>query len=182
MNKDNTSTVSNSAPALCDSCGELSLHQTCVVQSFPYRKEGEEVQLTAEVPAWRCTNCGFEFTDGDAEEVRHEAVCRYLGVLSPREVRELRSNYRLTQSEFAQLTGFGEASIKRWETGLNIQNKAADKLLRLLRDRRIYEMLRAPDKASAAETLRTRRGKFKTELSASVFFAASIFELRPNLT
>lgn len=182
MNKDNTTTTPNSTSAMCDSCGELALQQTHVVQSFPYRKENEEVQLTAEVPAWQCTNCGFEFTDGDAEELRHEAVCRYLGVLSPREIRELRSNYRLTQSEFAQLTGFGEASIKRWETGLNIQNKAADKLLRLLRDRRVYDMLQESERVSEAGGRRARRGKFKTELSASVFFAASIFELRPSLT
>ena len=41
----------------------------------------------------------------------------------------------MSQAEFARVTGFGEATIGRWENGLVIQNVANDRYLRLLRER-----------------------------------------------
>ncbi|RKG48045.1 hypothetical protein D7X30_41150 [Corallococcus sp. AB011P] len=177
MNKDHTDETFSSKHPSCAACGEPSLIQIQTKQQFPYGLEAEQVLLSAEVPAWHCSSCDFEFTDGDAEELRHEAVCRHLGLLSPREIREIRSNHQMTQSEFAEETGFGEASIKRWELGLNLQNKSADKYLRLLRERRI-----SGNKAPLAQKTnlhnRKRTKKFRTSLPASAYLAASTFELR----
>ncbi|RKH22160.1 hypothetical protein D7V77_27830 [Corallococcus sp. CA041A] len=83
----------------------------------------------------------------------------------------------MTQSEFAEETGFGEASIKRWELGLNLQNKSADKYLRLLREKRTPENT-APFAQKHNSRPPKRSNKFKTNLPASAYFAASIFELR----
>ena len=61
-----------------------------------------------------------------------KAVCQHLGVLSPVEVRGIRKRYEMNRSEFAQVTGLGEATLNRWENGTLVQNRANDRYLRLL--------------------------------------------------
>ena len=43
--------------------------------------------------------------------IRHEAVCRHLGVLAPGEIRALRREHGMSRAAFARLTGFGEATL-----------------------------------------------------------------------
>lgn len=38
----------------------------------------------------------------------------------------------MTRAAFAELTGFGEATLNRWENGAVVQNPANDRYLRLL--------------------------------------------------
>jgi DNA-binding transcriptional regulator YiaG len=90
----------------------------------------------------KCADCGFEFTDGAAESSRHEAVCRYLSVLTPEEILRIRELNGLSRAEFAKLTRIGEASLHRWENGLLIQNPAMDSYLRLLAFPESLERLR----------------------------------------
>src|SRR5207249_4533721 len=66
--------------------------------------------------------------------LHHEAICKTFGFLTPQEIRDLREKkLRMTQEEFAQLTGIGVATISRWERGRLVQNRAMDKYLRLLK-------------------------------------------------
>ena len=85
-----------------------------------------------DVPVRRCEDCDFEYLDDEAEQLKHEAVCRHLGVLSPDEIRHIRKGFGMTQAVFAQVTGIGVASLIRWENGLTIQTHAYDRYLRLL--------------------------------------------------
>lgn len=38
----------------------------------------------------------------------------------------------MTRAQFSEVTGLGEASLNRWENGINIQTHANDRYLRLL--------------------------------------------------
>lgn len=62
-------------------------------QRFPYGEGTEAVELEVLVPVRTCSECGFEYLDDSAEEIRHEAVCRHLGVLTPHEIQQLRKAY-----------------------------------------------------------------------------------------
>ena len=104
-----------------------------VVEEFAYGTGKDCVQLRAAVPLRTCRDCGFQFTDHHAEGARHEAVCRHLGVMTPREVEAVRTRLGMTRAAFADLSRLGEASLARWEKGLLIQNAANDQLLYLLR-------------------------------------------------
>ena len=84
------------------------------------------------IPVQRCGSCGFDFLNHDAEVIQHEALCKHYGVLTPREIRDLRKRHGLTLAALAQLTGLGEASLGRWENGILIQTIANDRYLRLL--------------------------------------------------
>jgi putative zinc finger/helix-turn-helix YgiT family protein len=52
-------------------------------------------------------------------------------LLTPEEIREGREKLGLTQKQFANLLGVGEATVSRWETGVQIQQRAMDRFLRV---------------------------------------------------
>jgi putative zinc finger/helix-turn-helix YgiT family protein len=112
-------------------------------QKFYYGGGRKKVELTARVRVATCSECGLMYTGQQGERARHEAVCAHLGRMSPREMIALRRNYGLSQEKWAVVTGFGSASIKRWERGAVIQNEASDTLLRLLYNRPNYDALRS---------------------------------------
>ena len=124
----------------CDSTGTQLVHRR---QSFRHGRGQEAVDLSCEVPVHRCKSCGYEWTGADAEDARQAAVCRHLGRLTPKEVRGVREMYQMSQAEFSRVTGLGEASLSRWETGAQVQNVSSDRLLRLiLADERNLRRLR----------------------------------------
>ncbi len=92
------------------------------------------LELTAEFPVHTCSRCGVSYTGEVAETAQHEVVCHHLGVLAPAEIRGLRRRNGLSRAAFARLTGFGEATVARWERGEVIQNTSSDRYLRLLMD------------------------------------------------
>jgi putative zinc finger/helix-turn-helix YgiT family protein len=164
---------------VCDACGEHAVRMSLKDDRFVYGTGDEASELVALVPVWTCDRCGYAYTDGDAEDLRHEAVCSHLGVLSPAQIRAIREKYGMTQGEFAKATGFGLASVKRWETGALIQNHSADRLLRLLGTDRA-----AMTKLLALDALHWSFGTavkpvFRTEFSAEILAASRTFTLRP---
>lgn len=116
----------------CPLCGGEAITTSQHRQAFNYGSGESAVELTVNVPVRRCEACEFEFLDEEAEHLKHEAICRHFGVLSPDEIRHIRGVHRMTRARFAQLTGLGEASLNRWENGLSIQTQANDRYLRLL--------------------------------------------------
>ena len=116
----------------CPDCGSTDSRLDHRHQTFQYGRGAEAVELTCNVPVYECDQCGYEWTGAGAEDARQVAVCRHLGRLAPDEVRNIRERRRLSQAEFSRITGFGEASLSRWETGAQVQNASNDRLLRLI--------------------------------------------------
>lgn len=140
-------------------------------QEFNYGPIADRVVLRAKVPVWTCAECDEQYLGEEAEVIKHEAVCAYLGRLTPREVKALRVSFGMRQDEFAGLTGYGLASIKRWEAGSQIQSESVDKHLRLLRSLGLAEVLR--------RTAAPREPEFRTKISAQVREKSRRFALRP---
>jgi putative zinc finger/helix-turn-helix YgiT family protein len=116
----------------CPSCGNSVVETKRLSHTFTYGDGPSAVELIATVDARKCAECGFEFLDSDAEDAKHEAICKHLCVLTPREIKSIRDSYGLSRSDFAQLTKLGEATLGRWERGALIQNGAYDHFLFLL--------------------------------------------------
>ncbi len=167
--------LQNGGTRNCPSCDNDAARMRYENQSFKYGVGDETVELTARVPVWTCEACGDQYTDFVAEEIRHAEICRHLGRLTPKEIVHLRNRYEFTQSAFADLTGIGIASIKRWEAGNQIQNESFDKFMRLLFDSKNIEALRRP-KMRIAQV--PARDKFRTRLPPESFEQASAFPLR----
>lgn len=117
---------------LCEICEEGEVTKAPVDTAFEYNCGGDIVEMKITVPVYSCKSCGSEYTGAEAEEIKHESICDYLHILTPKQIKTLRANYHMSRSEFSEATGIGSASISRWETGAIIQNKAHDNYLRLL--------------------------------------------------
>ena len=117
---------------LCPVCESKSIMNQMRQESFPYGSGKEEVTLTVDVRVYSCQECQFEFTDEDADQAKHNAICKHLEVMTPRQIAWIRQQYNLSRAEFARVARIGEASINRWEKALLIQNPAMDQYLYLL--------------------------------------------------
>lgn len=124
--------VSSGETVTCGFCGGSRVNTRFENDEFLYGEGVDAVVLSATIPVHQCEACGAQFTGDAAEDIRHEAVCNHLGVLTPSEIRQLRERHHLSRGDFAKLTRIGEATIARWERGALIQNAGYDQLLRLL--------------------------------------------------
>lgn len=121
-----------SPSASCPNCAEISISYRTEVETFQYGHGDDTPTLSAHVSVYTCRSCGEDFLDHTADEARHTAVCRHLGVLTPDEIANIRTRYGLSRAEFSKITRLGEATLARWERGSLIQNLANDRYLRLL--------------------------------------------------
>jgi putative zinc finger/helix-turn-helix YgiT family protein len=115
----------------CPSCGSADLAWSRRRTALPYRdRAGVEREATATIRVARCRRCGMVALPAESAEAGHAAICRDCGLLAPEDIVAARARLGFTQRDLAERTGFGIASIKRWETGRTIQNLSSDRALR----------------------------------------------------
>jgi putative zinc finger/helix-turn-helix YgiT family protein len=94
--------------------------------------KGIEVNIIED--AFVCQKCklsaGTVQSAGKIQCAIAEAYRQQVGLLTGEDIKRIRKEKEMTQEDLAELSGFGVASIKRWETGA-IQTQSADKTLRL---------------------------------------------------
>lgn len=146
----------------CFNCGSGNVERATQKQTFQYGSGESAVELTAEMPVYTCKDCGYQYAGPEADDARHEAVCRHLGVLTPQEIVAIRESAGLSRNQFSERTRIGIASLQRWETGALIQNAANDELIYLmaffenvkrLKERDRHSPLELPSPGSATETV-----------------------------
>jgi putative zinc finger/helix-turn-helix YgiT family protein len=104
-------------------------------EEFDYDLGDESIKVVAkDVPVERCDSCGIVASGPAAAKVRHEAVCRAAGFLTPTEYKSIREQRGWSQQHLADLTGCGVATVARAERGRIMPNRSYDKVLRALRD------------------------------------------------
>ncbi len=130
-------------PDACRVCGTPGLTTELVRDPFICGVGEDAVELTADVPVHTCSACDLSYTGEEAAMRKHEAVCRHLGLLTPGEIRDIRKGYEMSQAAFARTTGFGEATVARWERGEVMQNVSSDRYLRLLRYPTVFLLLKS---------------------------------------
>lgn len=155
----------------CPSCGSSNLSSETIKEEFQYGDKDDAVMLHASIPVHHCASCNFSFTTDEASNIKHEVVCRHLGVLTPTEVRGVRDQYGFSQIEFSALSKIGKASLVRWETGVLIQNQSNDNLLYLLS---------FPDNVSRLNERARLRKACSAELTPNVMPFLSKFRATPD--
>jgi len=73
----------------------------------------------------------------EAHQIVDETKARHIGLISPAELREMRSRLRLTQRQIGGLLQVGEKSYTRWETGRARPSRSLNVLLCAVRDGRL---------------------------------------------
>jgi putative zinc finger/helix-turn-helix YgiT family protein len=131
MNRDYR--VSEEIGPKCGCCA--TGHLVTRFQEDAFEHEGDDGPMLVEadrVPFDVCDTCGSVFVTAETARVRHEYVCRKLGLITPTEIKEIRDRHELTQADFARITKFGESSISRWERGRLLPNPSSSGYLKLL--------------------------------------------------
>lgn len=136
----------------CAQCGATTVSTSWVDDHLVWGSGDSAATLPVRVPYRSCGSCDFTYLDQEAEDVRHRAVCRHLGVLAPAEVAGIRKKYGMSQADFARVTGLGEATVGRWENGLVIQNVANDRYLRLLLHHDVMQLLQHLSKRQGSDS------------------------------
>jgi putative zinc finger/helix-turn-helix YgiT family protein len=121
-----------SDPLTCPACASDAITTQSETEDFIFRSGGVEYPVRATYPVHFCTACHELFLGEAAEVARHAATCGALNRLTPADILALRERRGLSRKAFAKLSGVGEASLARWETGELIQSESNDNLLRLL--------------------------------------------------
>ena len=162
----------------CPDCDSSRVSTRLTPHTFKYGVDDDSPELNCILPVRVCGDCGAEFVDEEGEVVRHEAVCRHLNVLTPKEVLKLRERVG-TQARFRELTGIGEASQSRWETGASLQTKAYDNYLFLLQYRENIERLEMRRQEQGAG-LASNANRFRCiEITRNRLAQQRRFSLRP---
>lgn len=165
----------------CPQCGEYSVTTHWHHDTFKYGSGDSAPMLHVDLPVRRCEPCDYEYLDHEGERLRHEAVCRHLGVLSPAEISDIRKRFTMTRAEFSEVTGLGEATLTRWENGAVVQNRANDRYLRLLALPGVIESLKrlaAPQRTSVRPRVRTNQKFRALTVSERHILRREAFELR----
>jgi putative zinc finger/helix-turn-helix YgiT family protein len=119
-------------PKRCGKCGQKAMQLATVAYATTIEHDGRAYRV--EVPALtvpQCDNCQAISIDDEADQQISAAFRRAARLLTPQEIRQGREKLGLTQKQFANLLGVGEATVSRWETGAQIQQRAMDRFLRV---------------------------------------------------
>jgi putative zinc finger/helix-turn-helix YgiT family protein len=110
--------MSKSIATFCPYCDEdvtaslKKLHESLTIRN-------ESIAYEAIVAV--CPICSSIIADSRIEsgnlERAYQAYCTKHNLMSPREIKNLRQSYGLSEREFIRFLGFGEQTIYRYETG-----------------------------------------------------------------
>ncbi len=119
-------------PWRCSNCREQSLYEATVDHTTPMFHDGREYTVTVkDLKTPKCKSCGIVHPDDEAMEAITIAFMQQIKLLTPAQIREHRIKADLTQVELAAALGVADATVSRWETGMQIQQRSLDNLLRL---------------------------------------------------
>jgi HTH-type transcriptional regulator/antitoxin MqsA len=117
----------------CPICGEGPLRE--VVRDRHLTMNGGRVIVHGDVIT-QCDCCHDLFYTGvqakNADRKANDARRRAEGLLTSREVKDIRQGLAISQSQLEAALGVGPKTVVRWENGASVQGKAVDDVLRLI--------------------------------------------------
>lgn len=119
-------------PKRCGKGGAKAMRLAKVPYAATIEHDGRAYRV--EIPALtvpQCGHCHAISLDDEADQQISAAFRREARLLTPEEIRQGREKLGQTQKQFANLLGVGEATLSRWETGAQIQQRALDRFLRV---------------------------------------------------
>lgn len=117
---------------LCPICGNPSEVNVITRKNIATIK-GQEIEYVEKV--YICTECKEEFMDGELLDenllIARDVYRRKNGLLTSKEIAEIRNIYGLSQADFSLMLGFGEVTITRYESK-TIQDSTYDMIIRMV--------------------------------------------------
>ena len=117
---------------ICPVCEEGQLHETTFTDDF---KHGDSTIHVEDLECFACDSCGADPVFKDQIRRNHLRVADAKRIsddlLTGEEIKRIRADLGLSQSDAALLFGGGANAFSKYERGDVIQSKPMDKLLRL---------------------------------------------------
>ena len=117
----------------CPICGAGKLEKKVSMETFEYK--GNKTTIPNYV-TYACTECKEAIVDKTTLKASGKLLKDFQrmvdGLLTGRQIREIRKKLGLTQEQMAEIVGGGLKSFARYETGQICQSKGMDNLLRIL--------------------------------------------------
>lgn len=98
--------------------------------------EGYKIATKITVPAWKDSK-GEIFLSDEAIRKLDEAKARYMGLVCPEQLKQLRKRHNLNQKQISQLLQIGSRTWTRWERGNELPSRSMNILLKALYDNTI---------------------------------------------
>ena len=135
----------------CGKCGQKRMQLATLPYATTIEHDGRTYRVViSALTVPQCAVCQAISIDDEADRQISAAFRGEARLLAPEEIRLGREKLGLTQKQFANLLGVGEATMSRWETGAQIQQRAMDRFLRLcLASPAAVELLRSDFQPSA---------------------------------
>lgn len=120
-------------PWKCRKCGQVAVRPSVVSYTATIAHDGKDYTFPVQsLKAPKCAACGQVFPDAEANRAISEAFRAHAKLLTPQQIRDNRESLGLTQKRLAGILGVAEATLSRWETGGQIQQRSLDKLMRIV--------------------------------------------------
>jgi putative zinc finger/helix-turn-helix YgiT family protein len=120
-------------PWKCGHCGERAIFREKVYYETEIALDIGELHIIAipDLIAPKCRNCGRMIFDDPVNRRITNALREQVGLLKPAQIRAGREALGLTQEQLAAKLRIASATVSRWETGAQVQQRALDLLMRL---------------------------------------------------
>jgi putative zinc finger/helix-turn-helix YgiT family protein len=120
-------------PWKCPFCGERAVYGAILSHPVDIDYDGRAYHVVVKhLKTPQCKKCRGVFPDAAAHRAITRAFLRKAKLLMPEQIRKYRESLHLTQKQLAAILGIAEASVSRWETGAQIQQRSLDNLLRIV--------------------------------------------------
>ncbi len=116
----------------CARCSQRTMQLATVSYSVQVVYDGRKYTVhLPDLTVPQCSNCQAISIDEAAGDQIDLAFRREAGLLTSDQIRENRERLDLTQEELAARLGIAMATLSRWETGSQVQQRAFDRFLRI---------------------------------------------------
>jgi putative zinc finger/helix-turn-helix YgiT family protein len=118
-------------PWPCANCLKDEVYPVTMPYTTEVKHDGRTYKLT--IPALtipKCRACGELVFSNSVDDQIVQALRAEARLLTPQQIREGREALGLQSKELAERLGVAKETLSRWETGMMIQSRAMDNLLR----------------------------------------------------
>jgi len=116
----------------CSNCGERAVTLEPVSYTVQVAHDGSEYSVVIpDLVLPKCARCGNISLDEEANRQISAAFRHQAGLLSPEEIRQQRTSLKVSHEELADFVGADASSVRAWESGIQVQQRSADRLLRI---------------------------------------------------
>lgn len=136
MNKKNSSSRPTAKakpyPRWCSDCGKIEVMATTIPYDAKVKHDGKLHKFhIPKLHVDRCQSCGEEtFTNTTCDQISAH-LRSAVGLLQPKDIRQQLRELGISQREFAKQLRIAPETVSRWMTGVAIQNRALDTLMRI---------------------------------------------------